>query len=199
MPAIETGPAIELSDEEEDTPTFDWAGNKARLLGTVLHQCFKDILEDGLENWDAARINQLKPSLKSALLGEGLSINEIEQTCNDGIKALNNILNDKIGVWILSNHEDSQAEYALTYRKGKKFITRRIDRTFVDEDDVRWIIDYKTGEHGGTNLEQFFQEEKKRYRPQLERYEELFKLKGETRTIKKALYYPMHRKLVEIK
>ena len=60
------------------------------------------------------------------------------------------------------------------------------------------IIDYKTGEHQGANLDHYFAEEKKRYKSQLDQYEELLKLKGETRPIKKALYYPLHKRLVTI-
>ena len=63
---------------------------------------------------------------------------------------------------------------------------------------MRWIIDYKTGQHMGADLEVFFKNEKNRYRPQLNQYENLFKLSGETRVIKKALYYPMHKELLLI-
>ena len=35
-----------------------------------------------------------------------------------------------------------------------------IDRTFVDENNYRWIIDYKTGQHIGSDLEIFFKNEK---------------------------------------
>ena len=32
-----------------------------------------------------------------------------------------------------------------------------IDRTFIDEAGVRWIIDYKTSDHEGSDLENFFE------------------------------------------
>jgi ATP-dependent helicase/nuclease subunit A len=57
---------------------------------------------------------------------------------------------------------------------------------------------YKTSEHKGGSIEKFFQEEKDRYRDQLESYAKLISLQGETRPIKKALYYPLHKRLVEI-
>jgi len=68
----------------------------------------------------------------------------------------------------------------------------------VDEEGVRWIIDYKTGERTGGNVEGFFKQEIERYRSQLDSYEHLIRLQGETRPIKKALYYPLHQRLVEI-
>ena len=48
-----------------------------------------------------------------------------------------------------------------------------IDRTFIDENGVRWIIDYKTSAHEGSDLENFLEQEKERYREQLERYARL--------------------------
>ena len=48
-----------------------------------------------------------------------------------------------------------------------------IDRTFVDESGVRWIIDYKTSDHQGGDIENFFESERERYQEQLERYARL--------------------------
>ena len=79
-----------------------------------------------------------------------------------------------------------------------KIQNRIIDRTFIDKNNVRWIIDYKTGEHKGGNLEFFFQQEIERYQTQLDIYHRLLQKRGETRTIKKALYYPLHQRLIKI-
>ena len=99
---------------------------------------------------------------------------------------------------ILKRHPSDKAEYGLTSVQGRNFKSRIIDRTYIDEGGVRWIIDYKTGERTGGNVEGFFKQEIERYRPQLESYEELIRLQGETRLIKKALYYPLHQRLIEI-
>jgi ATP-dependent exoDNAse (exonuclease V) beta subunit len=45
-----------------------------------------------------------------------------------------------------------------------------IDRTFLDEDGNRWIVDYKTSSHTGSDLEEFLDREQERYRDQMERY-----------------------------
>ena len=86
----------------------------------------------------------------------------------------------------------------MTYVDGRDFENKVVDRTYVDDEGIRWIIDYKTGEHEGGNLKKFFNDEIDRHRDQLESYEQLIRLQGETRKIKKALYYPLHQKLVEI-
>ena len=65
-----------------------------------------------------------------------------------------------------------------------------IDRTFIDEDGVRWIIDYKTSAHEGAGRENFLEREKERYREQLERYARLM-LQRDDRPIRLGLYFPL--------
>ena len=67
-----------------------------------------------------------------------------------------------------------------------------IDRTFVDAEGVRWIIDYKTGVHLGGDLEGFLDREQDRYSAQLERYAEAFR-RLEDRPLRTALYFPLVR------
>lgn len=198
MPDIDTGPITEMVDEPDLYPEYVWAGNKARFLGNVLHACFKTLADQGLKYWSLATANKLEYNLKTALQAEGLSPTQMDSTVQTGMKALHNIMEDETGRWILKKHEDAHSEYPLTGYIKHRYINKILDRTFVDSEGVRWIIDYKTGEHQGANLDYYFSEEKKRYETQLNQYEELLKLKGEHRPIKKALYYPLHKRLVKI-
>jgi len=195
-PNLKTEPAMDISLENETI--FEWAGNDARYLGNVLHRAFETIVKEGLDQWDERRVNQTKPSLEAALLAEGMSHLNLDKTVEKGLRALKNILKDEKGRKVLNRYEGEEVEFALTYIEDRNFRTKIIDRTYVDDEDIRWIIDYKTGEHKGGSIEVFFEEEKDRYRPQLESYEQLIRLQGETRKIKKALYYPLHQRLVEI-
>lgn len=195
-PAIDTGIVPEL-EQEPEKPPFVWAGAGIRVLGTVLHRCFQEISKTGPEAWTPEKVKPFENKLRSALLGHGLSQDSAELEAKTGMTALTNILADEKGRWILSRHAESESEYPLTCLREDTYISRIIDRTFVDN-GVRWIIDYKTGMHGGGNLEFFFTEEKERYAQQLNEYERVLQLNGETRPIKKALYYPMHKRLVEI-
>ena len=124
------------------------------------------------------------------------TINDICEETKKGKTMLSNILNHPEGRWILESHKDARCEYSLSQIKNNIYQSRIIDRTFVDENNSRWIIDYKTGEHMGANLEKFLKNEKERYFNQLTQYEKLFKQLGEQRLIKKALYYPMHKELL---
>ncbi len=159
---------------------------------------FETITREGLDHWDEQRVEQGKSSLETALLAEGVSSINLDQTVQKGLRALKNTLKDQDGRKILKRYENEGSELALTYTEDRNFKTKIVDRTFIDENDVRWIIDYKSGERKGGDLEGFFQQETERYRSQLESYEKLIRLQGETRPIRKALYFPLHQRLVEI-
>jgi hypothetical protein len=55
---------------------------------------------------------------------------------------------------------------------------------------VRWIVDFKTSSHEGGDLETFLENEKLRYREQLERYARLM-IQVEDRPIRLGLYFPL--------
>ena len=69
-----------------------------------------------------------------------------------------------------------------------------IDRTFVDDQNVRWIIDFKTGSHEGADVDAFLDNEQKRYSAQLETYAHILSAMNVTSkatSIKLGLYFPM--------
>ena len=197
--SIKEGSVVEIEEEKYIEPEYYWAGNKARCLGNVLHRCLHDITVEGLAKWPEERISKLKPKLKSALLGEGLPLEQAEEALKSGLLALSNVLEDERGLWILAPHKDAHSEYPLTFFEDNRYIRNVIDRTFVYE-EVRWVIDYKTGTHkgGGKDLEIFLDNEVQRYKPQLERYETVLRKFGEKLPIKKALYFPLLKAWREI-
>ena len=197
--AIIEGQVVDIEDEKHIDPEYYWAGNTARCLGNVLHRCLHDIAVEGLETWSEERIENLKPNFKSALLGEGLPLEQAEDALDSGLLALSRVFEDARGKWILTSHEDAHSEYTLTFFQDNRYIRNVIDRTFVD-DGIRWIIDYKTGTHkgGGKNLEIFLDSEVQRYRQQLNRYENVLKKYGEKLPVKKALYFPLLKAWREI-
>jgi ATP-dependent exoDNAse (exonuclease V) beta subunit len=195
---IVLGLSTEISDVESKRPEYFWAGREARCLGSVLHRVFNDIAHQGPKRWPKERVDALQPRLESALMAEGLSQDTARDMASKGVLAVRKTLLDEKGRWILSHHQDHTAEYSMTANHENRFVTRIVDRTFIDESGTRWIIDYKSGEHQGRDLEGFLLKEKERYRGQLEGYAELFRLAEEDRPIKMALYYPLHQRLVEI-
>ena len=197
--SILDGQVVDIEDEKYVEPEYYWAGNTARCLGNVLHRCLQSLAGQKLEVRPKEIIENLKSKLQSALLGEGLPLDLAEEATKSGLQALTNILEDERGSWILAPHDDAHSEYPLAFFQDNRYIRNVIDRTFVDE-GVRWIIDYKTGTHKGKgkNLEIFLENEIKRYRHQLDRYEMVLRKYGEKRPIKKALYFPLLKAWREI-
>ena len=80
---------------------------------------------------------------------------------------------------------------------GNKIVHRVIDRTFIDKEEIRWIIDYKISRHKGSDMDRFLNNEKERYKSQLDGYEKILRAGGEKREIRKALYYPAQKGWIE--
>jgi len=100
-------------------------------------------------------------------------------------------LADERGRWLLgAGHRDATTELALTGMVGAESLSIVIDRTFIDASGTRWIVDYKTSTHEGAGLEQFLDNERERYRPQLERYAALVSLLGDE-PVRLGLYFPL--------
>ncbi len=84
----------------------------------------------------------------------------------------------------------AQSELALTGVVDSGLVSIVIDRTFVDATGVRWIVDYKTSSHEGAGLDEFLDNERERYRGQLERYAQLMRVYGDE-PIRLGLYFPL--------
>jgi ATP-dependent exoDNAse (exonuclease V) beta subunit len=100
------------------------------------------------------------------------------------------------GRWILTAHPESACELAITAVLGDQTVNLVLDRTFVS-DGERWIIDYKSGEHAGGDLDAFLESEADRYREQLQRYRRAVAL-DEDRPIRTALYFPLMDRWLEL-
>jgi len=105
-------------------------------------------------------------------------------------EALLSALDDPRARWVLSRNQDARNEWRLSGVLDGKVVEIAIDRSFVDAHGVRWIVDYKTGIHEGASLEGFLDNERLRYREQLERYATLLR-RIESRPIRLALYFPL--------
>jgi ATP-dependent exoDNAse (exonuclease V) beta subunit len=107
-------------------------------------------------------------------------------------EAVERTLADERGRWLLlhDEHREAESELALTGRVGSDVISVVIDRTFVAADGTRWIVDYKTSTHEGAGLDAFLDNERERYRAQLERYAAMLRPLA-TGPIRLGLYFPL--------
>ena len=120
---------------------------------------------------------------------------ELAAAAADVIRAVENTLGDERGRWLLEPHAQARSEYALSLLRDGRLETGVIDRSFVDADGTRWIVDYKTSRHSGTDVEAFLEQERLRYAPQLERYASLMRGLGAPR-VKVALYFPLMQRFL---
>ncbi len=188
-PAVEGAAAA--PPPAEQVVEFDWASEAARHIGTVVHRYLLRIARDGVARWDAARLRGLHDTFLRQLARRGVAQHECEAAARRVAQALANTLADARGRWLLDGgHADARSEFAVSGMLGGRFVNLALDRTFVDENGTRWIVDYKTGVHTGAGLDAFLDREQERYRPQLERYARL--VSGlDARPIRLGLYFPL--------
>ena len=167
-----------------------WQSPHEAPIGTVIHQILHQISLDGLEQWQQKTLTALHPAWKNLLLRLGISAARMDDALSQIQTAIQNTLADKRGRWILKPHKAAQSEFALSSSHQQKLKRIIIDRTFLDENNHRWIIDYKTAQCITKNLDDWLAEEKQKYKSQLIHYANILnKLHAEP--ICFGLYFPL--------
>ena len=169
---------------------FDWAGRIARMVGTVVHGELAHITGEGVAHWDVQRIAMRRSHYAQELAALGVTEAQMNSALERVCEALARTVEDPRGRWLLGNsHLESASELGLSALINARLMRVVIDRTFIDN-GIRWIVDYKTGEHTGGARETFIDTEQARYRGQLERYANWMSAL-EQRPIRLGLYFPM--------
>jgi len=177
-----------LSPLREETPVFDWAGETARRVGSLVHA---ELQVMDLEHCDEAAIRARSAHFSRWLALKGVPKERLHDAVARVTAALIGVHRDARGRWILSKgYRDDFREHAVSGYYGGVVARVVFDRSFIDEHGVRWIIDYKTSQHAGGGLEEFLEREVERYRPQLHRYAMLAKKLG-PEPVRVGLYFPL--------
>lgn len=175
-------------------PEFDWVGETSRHVGTVVHAELERLVKlpvTQMQQWSSAQ-HQTRLLLQLAELGVPEALRAA--ACGRVVQAIERTMNDARGRWLLGlgqPHQEAHAELALTGVINGELISGIIDRSFVDAEGIRWIIDFKTSTHEGGGRELFLQNEVMRYRSQMERYARLMRLWKPAQPIRTALYFPL--------
>jgi ATP-dependent helicase/nuclease subunit A len=172
---------------EEKQIEFSWAGETARHVGTVVHRWLQRIAEDELRGWDTKRVDALVKNFHRELLRRGVPASGAYSAAELVRTALKNSVTDERGRWVLGSHPESHSEHRLRLRTSEGLRTFVMDRVFRDQEGERWIVDFKTSRHEGAGLEQFLDEERTRYEPQLNAYAAAFD------RARLGLYFPLLR------
>jgi ATP-dependent exoDNAse (exonuclease V) beta subunit len=168
---------------EEREPSFEWVGDNLRHAGTVVHAVLQRIARSPGYRPNAA-------SIRTSLAQLGVPAAELARTAQRAERAIARTLASERGRWILNDtHQGARSELAFTAAVDGRMVRGTIDRTFIDRDGTRWVIDFKTSAHEGGGLTAFLDEQQRRYRGQLERYGRIFGEQGSR--VRLGLYFPL--------
>jgi len=183
----------ELPETTKEAVEFEWAGEAAAHAGTVVHATLLRIAREGADKWNKQRVDGLRGHFRAHLARLGVPETELDDATDRVCAAIEQTLADERGRWILDpSHPGAHSEYALSGLDGTLLVNVTLDRTFVDADGVRWIVDYKVGAHTGGDVEEFLDREQERYKNQLDRYGRLMR-QMDDRPVRLGLYFPLLR------
>ncbi len=170
---------------------FEWVTASARHVGSLVHEELERVARHGLSL--ATAFEGRESSWRHRLQEWGVSAQQLPAAIDRARRALKATALDPRGQWLFTTaHEDARSELDLSTLVHGRVVSARIDRTFIDEAGIRWIIDYKTSEHEGTDLDAFLDREQERYRAQLVHYAALLAEREPRRVIRLGLYFPLH-------
>lgn len=193
----------------------------ARAVGNAIHA-----FVDRLSNELAARaatgetiteaahsllhtVQSWQPAIRATLRAGSLPPSVVERASATVLRALTATLQSPEGRWILTPHTAASGESAWHSGTAGSETRIRLDRSFfagrqpnLPDDDVFWIIDFKTGDRTGPNETEatrnaYLAEERATYDAQLRTYAEVRRLTLPPGTpIHLALFYPLMDRLI---
>ena len=179
--------APESVDQQSEQLEFDWAQEDTRIIGLAVHHLLQFTDAARLQSWQQDIDN---PTIQASLVKSGLIDERIDAATVRIANILEKMAHDKRAHWLYKpDHTQIKSEWALSCQQNGKIAHYIIDRSFIDENGVRWIIDFKTGTHEGSDIAHFLDQEEKRYAPQLDQYARLVHALEPQREIRLGLYF----------
>ncbi len=132
---------------------YTLSNENQRIIGIVTHELLQWICNNHPEN-----IQYIPWALaKNHLISFGITNTELDNTLENIKQKVQNLYNDEIGKWIISEHNNEKNEYELLIKNDDNYSTKIIDRTFY-ADGYLWIIDFKTGIHNPSTEKDYIQQ-----------------------------------------
>ena len=171
---------------------FDWATNIARFVGVIIHEILERIDDSAFKlDKDRWRLD-CRGYAQQRIWSLGLSDSKEDDALHRIETCLENMCDSHRCDWLFSeDHGSIETEYRLITTLRGFNETLVMDRVFIDNKKVNWVVDFKTGYHQGKDLEDFLTEEIKRHQPQLDFYGQVM---SELRRgpIMLGLYFPLY-------
>jgi ATP-dependent exoDNAse (exonuclease V) beta subunit len=173
---------------------------EGKVVGTLVHLWLERIASDGLDHWSAADVKGLSGRLAGQLSAQGVPAARLEACSSLILDCLTMTVNSARGRWLMAAHREAASELPVNGVIDGQLIHATIDRTFVDADGLRWVVDYKTSAPlPGEGTDQFMAREVERYGSQLQLYATLVRqLMPEPRQLRAGLYFPVFAGWVEV-
>lgn len=193
------------STEANDNPVFYIVENNInnQILGITIHKILYNFTLNLLDkntvlDQNNKVVEKYKNIWRNMLLQNGVSLDQINNNLNLLLLAIEHILTDKIGRWILADYNISYAEKEFVYfdHKCNKVKKSIIDRIFIDN-NIIWIIDYKISDFYEPNI-------LCEYKQQLSNYKYICKkffnkiISEKSYIIKTGLYNPIKKVWLEV-
>ncbi|MBN2864546.1 MAG: UvrD-helicase domain-containing protein [Thiotrichales bacterium] len=194
-------PETFMADMAEATPEQALLNT---TVGNLVHMALELAVHEGVELWNTQLIASRANAYKQWLQQQGLNGELLDEGLRRVLQSLNNAVQNPRVCWALDgSHQDSETEYPLTSLEAESqtVVNHIVDRTYIDEHGIRWIVDYKTSVFDGTRQQasEFIAKKVEMYRPQLARYGALFDvLDGGARAQKWVLYFSYLDRWVEV-
>lgn len=186
------GNTITQSDSVIGGPIeFSWAGETARISGIAIHHMLQTIEASHWQSWVESNTDTALEKSKPILQSHGLYGEQLDFGITNLRTAIENLKRDSRAEWIFSNaHQNVHAEWPLTGVIDNAIVSIIIDRSFVDESGILWIIDFKSSRHENLDKEQFLDSEQHRYSSQMTQYAHIVSMLEDLK-IKLGLYFPL--------
>ncbi|MET0379781.1 MAG: 3'-5' exonuclease, partial [Spongiibacteraceae bacterium] len=175
-------------DRAENLPDLTLRVDSAEIhAGVLIHGLLEQCANAGVEHWLQRTATQQRALVEQLVKQRAVPAAHRDDVVEKIVFAINAALADERGRWLFdSAHTEAVAEWELSLEDGRLVV----DRSFVDRDGVRWIVDYKTSKpHDSESLPDFYAREADNYRAQLNGYRDAVAAL-DTRPIRLALYFP---------
>ncbi|GAB4565161.1 MAG: hypothetical protein Tsb0017_25480 [Geothermobacteraceae bacterium] len=158
-------------------------------MGTLIHALLERL---GPHAPTRKELEAELPRWQAWLVQNGLPWHRREVVANRVLAAMVNVCTGRHWDVLFGQAEDVRVEWGLNGLVDGQLQHAVIDRSFVDPNGVRWVVDYKTSAPSrGESVEGFLATERDRYRSQLDLYARLAELYDGARQVRTALYFPM--------
>ncbi len=191
IPDLTLGTVSEVSEVSQAQLSED---SLETCIGSLLHRALYRLSRAKPEHWQS--IVAQPAYWREKMQPLKLSNQVVEESIDQMQQQLESLISDKTAIWILDqNHHQAASEKGYVGLIEGEVLHVVVDRTFVDDNGVRWIIDYKTGQKPSQESEEnFFLRHAEYHKDQLERYARIL-LQFDGRPQRLALYFTALNKL----